>query len=159
MKYDLNRFKTAQSNCYSQVLQEIKNGKKLSHWMWYVFPQISGLGESAKAKEYEIASTEEAQAYLMDELLSTRLLELTSILAYDIEGKSAEEIFGFPDFLKFNSSMTLFYSVVNSNKVFAGNHIYTCFEDCITKYYEGHRDTFTLEILKNKSAIQLRNRL
>jgi uncharacterized protein (DUF1810 family) len=77
--------------------------------MWYIFPQISGLGKSGTAKKYEIANIEEAEAYLMDELLSKRLLELTRILAYDIEGKSAEEIFGYPDFLKFHSSMTLWY--------------------------------------------------
>ena len=89
MKYDLNRFKTAQENCYSQVLQEIKNGKKISHWMWYIFPQVSGLGKSGTSKKYEIANIGEAEAYLMDDFLSKRLLELTSILAYDIDKKTA----------------------------------------------------------------------
>jgi uncharacterized protein (DUF1810 family) len=151
MKYDLNRFKTAQENCYSQVLQEIKNGKKVSHWMWYIFPQISGLGKSGTAKKYEIANIEEAEAYLMDELLSKRLLELTRILAYDIEGKSAEEIFGYPDFLKFHSSMTLFYSVVITNREFENNSNYFCFEDATRKYYDGHLDKPTLEILKRNT--------
>jgi len=147
MKYDLNRFKTAQENCYAQVLHEIKNGKKVSHWMWYIFPQISGLGKSETAKKYEIANIEEAEAYLMDEMLSKRLLELTKIIAYEIDERSAEEIFGFPDFLKFHASMTLFYSVVITKKDFENNKDYFCFEDAIRKYYDGKLDKVTLEIL------------
>jgi uncharacterized protein (DUF1810 family) len=148
MKYDLNRFKIAQENCYSQVLSEIKNGRKASHWMWYIFPQISGLGKSGTAKKYEIENIEEAEHYLMDTLLSKRLIELTSILAYEIEGKTAEEIFGFPDYLKFHSSMTLFYSVISTNKELESNSDYSCFEDAIRKYYNGTLDKLTLDILK-----------
>lgn len=148
MKYDLNRFKIAQDNCYPQVLSEIKNGKKTSHWMWYIFPQISGLGKSGTAKKYEIENIEEAEHYLMDALLSKRLIELTSILAYEIEGKTAEEIFGFPDYLKFHSSMTLFYSVISTNKELESNNDYSCFEDAIRKYYNGTLDKLTLDILK-----------
>ena len=147
MKYNLERYKTAQDRCYEQVLEEIKNGKKTSHWMWYIFPQITGLGKSSTAKNYEIANIEEAEHYLMDELLSKRLLELTRILAYEVEGKSTEEIFGFTDYLKFHSSMTLFYSVVVTNKQFETNSNYLCFADAIKKYYKGSLDNQTLEIL------------
>jgi uncharacterized protein (DUF1810 family) len=148
MNYDQNRFKIAQDNCYSQVLSEIKNGRKTSHWMWYIFPQISGLGKSGTAKKYEIENIEEAEHYLMDALLSKRLIELTSILAYEIEGKSAEEIFGFPDYLKFHSSMTLFYIVISTNNERESNSGYSCFEDVIRKYYNGTLDKLTLDILK-----------
>jgi len=148
MKYDLERFKSAQENCYTQVLEEIKNGKKTSHWMWFIFPQIAGLGKSGTAKKYEIANIEEAEYYLTDELLSKRLLELTRILAYEVEGKTTEEIFGFPDYLKFHSSMTLFYSVVITNRQFENNSDFFCFEDAIRKYYNGNLDKLTLEILK-----------
>lgn len=148
MKYDINRFKIAQDNCYQQVLSEIKNGKKTSHWMWYIFPQISGLGKSGTAKKYEIENIEEAEHYLMDTLLSKRLIELTSILAYEIEGKTAEEIFGFPDYLKFHSSMTLFYSVISTNNKLESNSYYSCFEDAIRKYYNGTLDKLTLNILR-----------
>ncbi len=152
MKYNLDRFKTAQKNSFEQVLEEMRNGKKTSHWMWYIFPQIAGLGKSRTAKKYEIANIEEAEYYLMDELLSKRLLELTRILAYELEGKTSEEIFGFPDYLKFHSSMTLFYSVVITNKQFENNSCYSCFEDAIRKYYKGTLDKLTLEIL-NKTAL------
>jgi uncharacterized protein (DUF1810 family) len=148
MKYDLNRFKTAQDRCYGDVLAEIKHGKKASHWMWFVFPQIAGLGKSETAKKYEIANLEEAEHYLRDELLSMRLLELTKILAYNVEGRTAEEIFGFPDYLKFHSSMTLFYAVVMTNSNFQNNTDYLCFEDAVRKYYDGKLDTSTLDILK-----------
>lgn len=147
MKYNLDRFKTAQDNCYTQVLEEVKNGKKVSHWMWFIFPQIAGLGKSVTAKKYEIANIEEAEYYLMDELLSKRLIELTRILAYEVEDKTTEEILGFPDNLKFHSSMTLFYSVVISNRQFENISDLFCFEDAIKKYYDGILDKSTLEIL------------
>lgn len=149
MKYDLERFKTAQENCYTQVLKEMKNGNKKSHWMWFIFPQIAGLGESPTAKKYEITDIEEAKYYLKDALLSGRLLELTMILAYDIEGKSAEEIFGFPDYLKFHSSMTLFYSAVMADNHFDNISHFSFFKDVIQKYYNGHLDKLTLEILQS----------
>jgi len=148
MKYDLNRFKTAQDSCYGEVLAEIKHGKKASHWMWFVFPQIAGLGKSETAKQYEIANLEEAEHYLRDELLSMRLLELTNILAYNVEGRTAEEIFGFPDYLKFHSSMTLFYAVVMTHIQFQNNTDFLCFEDAIRKYFDEKLDTSTLEIMK-----------
>ena len=117
--------------------------------MWFIFPQIAGLGKSSTAKKYEVANIEEAELYLTDELLSKRLLELTRILAYEIEGKTTEEIFGFPDYLKFHSSITLFSSVVISNKQFENNSDFFCFEDAIRKYYDEKLDKHTLEILKS----------
>jgi uncharacterized protein (DUF1810 family) len=119
--------------------------------MWYIFPQIAGLGKSLTAKKYEIATIEEAEYYLTDELLTNRLIELTKILAYEIKDKSAKEIFGFPDYLKFHSSMTLFYTVVLLNKKIETNSEYLCFEDAIRKYYNGTLDKLTIEIL-NKNT-------
>ncbi len=148
---DVTRFIIAQKNSYTQVLREIKNGKKQSHWMWFIFPQIAGLGKSDTAKKYEIKNAEEAEAYLLEETLSKRLIELTSILAYEIKNKSAEEIFGFPDYLKFHSSLTLFSSVVNSNILFGDKKKFLCFEDALLKYYKGKPDKKTLEILNSKT--------
>ena len=133
------------------MLQEINNGKKVSHWIWFIFPQIAGLGKSEIAKRFEIANIEEAEFYLQDELLSKRLIELTRILAYEIKGKTAQEIFGFPDYLKFHSSMTLFYSSIKSSKHFVDNVDFSCFEDVIRKYFDGNLDNFTMEILKSST--------
>lgn len=149
MKIDLSRFKTAQADCYQKVLMEIKNGKKESHWMWYIFPQISGLGRSEISKKYAITNIEEAIEYLNDEILCSRLVELTNILAYDIEDKTAEEIFGFVDCLKFHSSLTLFISVINSNITFQQNKIFQCFEDALKKYFESKYDMLTIGILNS----------
>ncbi len=135
----------------------MKDGRKVSHWMWFIFPQIAGLGKSRTAKKYEIANIEEAEHYLMDELLSNRLLELTKILAYKVEGRTAEEIFGFPDYLKFHSSMTLFYIVVSSNRHFHNNNDFLCFEDAVRKYYDGKLDTSTLENLKTKHFLPMKH--
>jgi uncharacterized protein (DUF1810 family) len=148
MKYDLNRFKIAKGSCYLQVFSEIKNDKKTSHWMWFIFPQIAGLGKSGTVKKHEIENIKEAELYLMDALLSKRLIEITGFLTYEIEGKTAEEIFGFPDYLKFHSSMTLFYSVAITNKHLENNSDYSCFEDVIRKYYNGTLDKLALDILK-----------
>ncbi|MBU3744725.1 MAG: DUF1810 domain-containing protein [Sediminibacterium sp.] len=149
MKYDLNRFKEAQESCYQQVLTEMKNCKKRTHWIWFIFPQIAGLGKSETAKKYEIANLEEAEYYLRDTLLSKRLVELTRILVDEVESKDAEEIFGFPDYLKFQSSMTLFNSVVKSNQQFPDNNNFSCFEVAILQYFDGKLDGRTLEILKS----------
>jgi uncharacterized protein (DUF1810 family) len=90
---------------------------------------------------------QEAEAYLNDELLSQRLLEVTGILAYDIHGKTAEEIFGFPDYLKFHSSLTLFYSAILANQAWANSSEYDCFKAALAKYYNGELDGKTLEML------------
>jgi uncharacterized protein (DUF1810 family) len=155
LNYKLERFKIAQDNCYTRVLEEIKNGKKESHWMWYIFPQIVGLGQSDIAKIFEISTQKEAEYYLTDELLSKRLVELTNILAYQIESKTPEEIFGFPDCLKFHSSMTLFYLVVIMNDEFKKNKDFFCFEDAIRKYYDCKLDGLTLKnAIKTKFLIK-----
>lgn len=150
MKYDLTRFKTAQDKCYSEVVKEMKIGSKKTHWMWYIFPQITGLGKSVIARQYEIQNLEEAEAYLLDDTLGKRLIELTRILTNEVNGKSAEEIFGFPDYLKFRSSMTLFNEVVKANNSLNNNPEYKCFEDALKKYYKGQADSFTLNILEDQ---------
>jgi hypothetical protein len=149
---DLSRFIHAQNNCYSQILKEIRNGNKESHWMWFTFPQIAGLGRSRTAKKYEISNIEEAENYLLNDVLSERLIELTRILTYEVGGKTAEEIFGFPDYLKFHSSMTLFYLVVTKNTIQI-NFDYSCFEDALKKYYQGKLDILTVEILNKKDLL------
>ena len=146
--YNLDRFIDAQNSCYEHVLIEIENGEKRTHWMWFIFPQIAGLGRSSTAVKYEIINLEEAKAYLSDSILSKRLLELTKILAYHIDGKTAEEIFGFPDCMKFHSSMTLFKSVVSSSEQFKNHIDFNCFEDVIKKYYNGESDRNTIKILE-----------
>ena len=105
--YDLRRFVDAQRAVYETVYRELCQGRKQSHWMWFIFPQIQGLGHSATAQKFAISSREEAEAYLAHPILGPRLRECTRIVA-DLEGKSVEDIFGYPDDMKFRSSMTLF---------------------------------------------------
>jgi uncharacterized protein (DUF1810 family) len=105
--FELDRFVQAQEPVLAAVRRELRQGEKRSHWMWFVFPQLTGLGHSAMARRYAIASLEEARAYLDHPLLGPRLLECTG-LANRIEGRSAEQVFGSPDDRKFQSSMTLF---------------------------------------------------
>ena len=135
--YDLNRFTRAQEGVYEEVLSEIKSGSKQSHWMWYVFPQISGLGHSDIAKHYAIKNVEEAREYLKHPVLGNRLLECTKgVLA--IEGRTASEIFGSPDDLKLRSSMTLFAVISGTGSVF---------HRVLDKYYWGEHDDRTLQLL------------
>ncbi len=103
--FELSRFINAQNPIYDRVLAELKRGDKQSHWMWYIFPQLDGLAQSSKSKYYAIKSQEEAVAYLNHPILGLRLLECVNIV-YKIEGKTALEIFGYPDDLKLKSSMT-----------------------------------------------------
>ena len=105
--YDLRRFVDAQQAVYETVCRELRQGRKQSHWMWFIFPQIKGLGHSAMAQKFAISSREEAKAYLAHPILGPRLRECSRIVA-DLEGKSVEDIFGYPDDMKFRSSMTLF---------------------------------------------------
>ena len=146
----LKKFKTAQQNCYLQAKQEIKNGKKQTHWMWFIFPQIAGLGKSAMAEKYAIKNLQEAKEYLLDDTLSQRLLELTSILAYEIKDAIAAEIFGSPDFLKWHSCLTLFDVLVNTDEGFKKDKKCQCFYDSLEKYYQGKKDHLTLEILERQ---------
>ena len=115
--YDLARFVTAQDPVYEQVCAELRTGHKRTHWMWFVFPQMKGLGSSPMAEKYAIGSREEAVAYLEHPVLGPRLRECTE-LVNRMEGRSLDQIFGYPDDLKFRSSMTLFASAAAENQVF-----------------------------------------
>jgi uncharacterized protein (DUF1810 family) len=133
----LNRFIKAQDESYDEIIRELKNGDKVTHWMWYVFPQIACLGQSATAKFYAIQDPGEAQAYLDHPILGKRLLECTQIVI-SLRGKSALAIFGDVDAMKFRSSMTLFMSVAGSDSVF---------QEALEKYFKGEPDRKTLDIL------------
>lgn len=135
--YNLSRFVDAQQNSYRNALAELQAGRKQSHWMWFIFPQIDGLGHSATAKYYAIKSREEARQYLNHPVLGKRLLECAAALL-SLESRSAEEIFGYPDDVKLKSAMTLFAAVA-SEPVFA---------EVLDKYYSGQRDTATLRLLE-----------
>ena len=132
--FHLGRFVEAQDGVYPRVCEELRAGEKRSHWMWFIFPQIRGLGRSPMAERFAIGSLEEARAYLAHSVLGERLRECTG-LVNAIEGRSASEIFGFPDDLKFHSSMTLFAK--------AGDE--AAFRRAIVKYFGGEMDSGTLE--------------
>jgi uncharacterized protein (DUF1810 family) len=136
--FDLNRFTDAQVGIYETAYAELKNGQKRTHWMWYIFPQIDGLGRSRTAKLYAIKSREEVRQYLNHPVLGPRILECAkAVLA--IDGRTASEIFGYPDDLKLKSSMTLFASVATPGSVFVR---------VLDKYFHGERDVNTLQLLK-----------
>ena len=135
--FNLKRFIEAQNRCYSNVQKELTQGKKVSHWIWFIFPQIDGLGRSQTAKKYAIKSLEEAQAYLEDPLLGERLIECTRLLMR-IENSSAQKIFGFPDYLKFHSSMTLFANLDQSPEIF---------KNALLKFFDGVADKNSINIL------------
>lgn len=134
--FNLARFVEAQDPVYGRVVQELRSGRKQTHWMWFVFPQIAGLGRSAMAQRYAIASLEEARAYLSHPLLGGRLRECTG-LVLDIEGRDAHDIFGSPDDLKFRSCMTLFAEAADDARPFRA---------AIRKYF-GEPDEATLNLL------------
>jgi uncharacterized protein (DUF1810 family) len=135
--FDLNRFISAQEGIYVRALAELRDGLKRSHWMWYVFPQIAGLGHSPTTRRYSIKSLEEARQYLAHPVLGPRLKECTeAVLA--VQGQSASDIFGHPDDWKLQSSMTLFELVSGPQSVFSR---------VLDKYYEGKRDARTLQIV------------
>jgi uncharacterized protein (DUF1810 family) len=115
--YDLERFVRAQERDYPRALAEIKNGRKQSHWMWYIFPQFTGLGASEMSRRYAIRSLDEARAYLAHPILGSRLRECMAMLL-EIEGKSAHDIFGSPDDLKLRSCATLFAQVAPNDSSF-----------------------------------------
>jgi uncharacterized protein (DUF1810 family) len=137
--FDLKRFVSAQEKDYSLALSEIKAGEKNSHWMWFIFPQFKGLGQSPKSIKYSIKSIEEAKAYLQHPILGKRLKDCAEALL-DVKRKSAFEIFGHTDKLKLKSSMTLFEQVSEKNTVFSS---------VLEKYFNGKRDVSTLDLLKN----------
>ncbi|AOI62049.1 DUF1810 domain-containing protein [Burkholderia diffusa] len=132
--YDLQRFVDAQDPVYAQVCDELKSGLKRSHWMWFVFPQIEGLGDSAMAQRYAISTLAEAVAYLQHPLLGKRLRECTR-LVNQVEDRSIQTIFGYPDYLKFRSSVTLFAHATADNAVFVA---------ALEKYFGGEADHNTL---------------
>ncbi|MEW6763305.1 MAG: DUF1810 domain-containing protein [Pseudomonadota bacterium] len=132
--FDLERFVQAQAPVYATVLKELRAGHKRTHWMWFIFPQLGGLGSSEMARRYAIRSGDEAAAYLAHPVLGARLRECATIVD-SLDGHSVEEIFGHPDELKFRSSMTLFADVAPDEAVF---------QDCIDKYFDGEPDGETL---------------
>ena len=136
--YNLTRFLEAQDRVYGIVLKELKAGEKRSHWMWYIFPQIEGLGRSAMAQKYEISSREEAEAYAEHRILGARLRECTQTVL-NVENRDAEQIFGYPDTWKFRSCMTLFERSSKDSAIF---------RRALVKYFEGNPDGKTLDILE-----------
>jgi uncharacterized protein (DUF1810 family) len=132
--YDLQRFVDAQDTVYDRVRAELRSGRKQSHWMWFIFPQIAGLGSSAMAQRYAISSLHEAKAYLEHEVLGARLRECTRLVML-AEGKSARAILGTPDDMKFRSCLTLFAHAAPEDQVF---------RDTLAKYFNGEEDPLTL---------------
>jgi uncharacterized protein (DUF1810 family) len=138
--HGLARFVLAQQEIYESVLAELGSGQKRSHWMWFIFPQIEGLGHSATSRYYAIKSLDEARAYLSHGVLGARLVECCEILL-GLKGKSAADIFGFPDDLKLRSSMTLFAEAAESGSVF---------ERVLEKYFNEERDKKTEDLLGHR---------
>lgn len=137
--HNLQRFLDAQENDYVRALFEIRQGRKQSHWMWYIFPQIAGLGFSETAKFYALTNLDEAQAYLDHPTLGSHLIDIsTAFLA--IDGKSANAILGSPDDLKMNSSMTLFSMLPNTDPIF---------QAVLDKFFNGKQDEKTIGIVES----------
>jgi|SRR5215831_18926511 len=135
--FDLERFVNAQNRVFEGVLAELRQGDKQGHWMWFIFPQMKGLGRSATSTYYGIASRAEAEAYLAHPVLGPRLIECTQLVNL-VRNRPIEEIFGIVDALKFRSSMTLFSEVSNEGHPF---------KDALKKYFAGQADQTTLELL------------
>lgn len=132
--YHLQRFVDAQQPVFEDVCRELQDGRKQSHWMWFIFPQTRGLGRSDMALRFAISSRGEAEAYLEHPILGARLRKCSQIVAA-LKGRSIEDIFGYPDTMKFQSSITLFAHVATDNEIF---------NDCLRKYFEGETDPHTL---------------
>jgi uncharacterized protein (DUF1810 family) len=137
-EFDLQRFVDAQERVYGHVTAELSAGRKRSHWMWFVFPQLKGLGFSATSQRYGISGLDEARAYLDHPILGPRLRECTGLML-QIEGRSLDEILGYPDNLKFRSSMTLFSRAGDDHR----------FDAAIGKYCAGEPDARTLALLRD----------
>ncbi|HEY0587194.1 MAG TPA: DUF1810 domain-containing protein [Pseudoduganella sp.] len=135
--YQLERFVAAQENIYPQVVNELSAGRKRSHWMWFIFPQLAGLGFSAMAQQYAVGGLAEARAYLAHPVLGPRLREC-SALVLAVRGATVHGIFGAPDNMKFHSSMTLFAQAAPDEALF---------RDCLDKYFGGVPDQATLDLL------------
>lgn len=141
--HDLNRFVEAQEGVYEQALAEVRGGRKRSHWMWFIFPQIDGLGSSAMAKRYAIKSRAEAEAYLAHPVLGPRLVACAEAAAGIPGTASALDVFGSPDDMKLRSSATLFACVSPAGSVF---------DRVLDRYFRGERDPATLRLLSTASA-------
>ena len=135
--FDLERFVAAQALVYETVVGELRNGLKVTHWMWFIFPQVDGLGFSPTARRYAIRSLAEAEAYLDHPLLGPRLIECTRLVNH-IEGKSVHDVFGYPDDMKFHSSLTLFSMLTPGHVVF---------ETALSKFFDGTLDPRTVAIV------------
>lgn len=144
MEENLERFIVAQEHSYEYALEEIKRGRKVSHWMWYIFPQVSGLGMSPTSEYFAIKSLEEAKAYLSHELLGNRLREISRVLL-TLETNNPKEVFGPIDALKLRSSMTLF-AYVSDEEVFT---------QVLDKYYDGEKDERTIAICEELKVAKL----
>lgn len=136
--YNLNRFVRAQESCYKTALQEISNGEKQSHWIWFIFPQMKGLGHSSMAQNYGITSFDEAKAYLAHPILREHLIEITQALLMH-KDKTAYDILGHIDAIKVRSCMTLF-DLIEPNTIFA---------EVLDIFYNGERDKRTLAMIAN----------
>ncbi len=132
--YNLERFVTAQNPVIEQVVAELRSGRKQGHWMWFVFPQLKSLGRSATAMRFGISSRAEAEAYLQHSILGPRLRDCTRQVNL-VEARSIEQIFGYPDYLKFRSCMTLFAQISSSDDVF---------KSALDKYFDGESDPLTI---------------
>lgn len=137
-QFDLQRFVDAQNPVFDRVCAELRAGHKRTHWMWFIFPQLAGLGSSAMAARYAISGKPEAQTFLVHEILGPRLRQCTQ-LVNEVEGRSVSEIFGYPDDLKFHSSMTLFAQVAPQEQSFT---------EALQKYFSGQLDRQTLVLLQ-----------
>jgi len=135
--YNLQRFIAAQEPVYGHVLSELRVGLKQSHWMWFIFPQIAGLGHSDIARKFAISGLEEATHYLLHATLGPRLLECSHLVAL-VQKRSIDDIFGYPDNLKFHSSMTLLAEANEKEPVF---------KECLEKYFAGQRDPSTVALI------------
>lgn len=142
--YDLGRFVAAQAGCYQQVVDELRAGQKRSHWMWFIFPQFAGLGFSETSRLYAIGSLAEARAYLHHPLLGARLAACTAIVN-KLQGRSARQIFGVIDEIKFGSSMTLFELAAPSDTIFAS---------ALEKYFAGKRDARSQALIRKAAEEQ-----
>jgi len=139
-KYNLDRFVLAQEKMFETAYNELKRGRKESHWMWYIFPQITGLGFSEIAKYYAISNLDETAAYLKHVILGNNLIDISNVLIHH-PSNNATEIFGTPDNMKLRSSMTLFAQAENTN---------SCFQTVLDKFFEGIPDEKTLKIITNE---------
>ena len=141
--YNLHRFLEAQEPVYDTVLNELRAGRKSSHWIWFIFPQITGLGHSSMAQQFAIGSLDEAKAYLQHPVLGPRLRACTQ-LVLDVNGRSAEEIFSYPDHLKFRSCMTLFLTAATTDNAL--------FKNALLKYFYDQPDQLTLDLLAQQQS-------